>query len=86
MYTRFGNAFASLLFAGFAWLALGVSTAIAAPVSSPCPIGQSQLVGALKASVKPSGGPGNGGFENHEWAAVVARDGKVCAIAFSGPR
>ena len=58
---------------------------MAAPVPSPCPIGQSQLVEALKASVKPSGGPGNGGFETHEWAAVVARDGKVCAVAFSGP-
>ena len=39
---------------------------------------------ALKASVKASGGPGNGGLENHEWAAVVARDGTVCAVAFSG--
>ncbi|WP_352502169.1 MULTISPECIES: heme-binding protein [unclassified Mesorhizobium] len=40
---------------------------------------------ALKANVKASGGPGNGGFDTHEWAAVVARDGTVCAVAFSGP-
>src|SRR3954453_23812592 len=31
-----------------------------------------------------SGGPANGGFENHEWAAVVGRDGIVCAVVFSG--
>ncbi|MBZ9799464.1 heme-binding protein [Mesorhizobium sp. ES1-4] len=40
---------------------------------------------ALKANVRASGGPANGGFENNEWAAVVARDGTVCAVAFSGP-
>jgi hypothetical protein len=33
--------------------------------------------------VKPSGGPTNGGFDNNEWAAVVARDGTVCAITYS---
>ena len=56
----------------------------AVPASVPCPIIHDQLVQALKASVKPSGGPSNGGFENHEWAAVVARDGAVCTVAFSG--
>jgi uncharacterized protein GlcG (DUF336 family) len=34
--------------------------------------------------VKPSGGPGNGGFDTNEWAAVVDRTGAVCAVAFSG--
>jgi uncharacterized protein GlcG (DUF336 family) len=38
----------------------------------------------LRSSVKASGGPENGGFENQEWAAVVGRDGIVCAIAYSG--
>ena len=52
--------------------------------AAPCPVDHDQLVKALKASVKPSGGPGNGGLDTNEWAAVVARDGTVCAIAFSG--
>ena len=51
---------------------------------APCPVTHDQLVKALKASVKPSGGPGNGGLDTNEWAAVVARDGSVCAIAYSG--
>ena len=52
--------------------------------AAQCPVTYDQLVQALKGSVKASGGPGNGGFDNHEWAAVVARDGTVCAVAFSG--
>jgi uncharacterized protein GlcG (DUF336 family) len=39
---------------------------------------------ALKASVKPSGGPSNGGLDNHMWAAVVDRMGVVCAVCYSG--
>jgi uncharacterized protein GlcG (DUF336 family) len=39
---------------------------------------------ALRASVKPSGGPGNGGLDNHMWAAVVDRTGIVRAVCFSG--
>lgn len=50
-----------------------------------CPADHGRLLSALKASVKASGGPGNGGFDTHEWAAVVTRDGVVCAVAFSGP-
>src|SRR5947209_20113163 len=49
-----------------------------------CPVDHAKLAAALRASVKPSGGPANGGFENHEWASVVARDGTVCAVVFSG--
>jgi len=55
-----------------------------AEASAPCPTSYDQLVQALKANVKASGGPGNGGFDNHEWAAAVSRDGAVCAVAFSG--
>ena len=40
--------------------------------AAQCPVTYDQLVQALKGSVKASGGPGNGGFETHEWAAVVA--------------
>src|SRR3954454_17267260 len=52
--------------------------------ASGCPVDHAKLQSALRASVKPSGGPENGGFENHEWASVVARDGTVCAVVFSG--
>ncbi len=49
-----------------------------------CPAAREQLVGALQQSVQPAGGPANGGLENNEWAAVVNRDGVVCAIGYSG--
>lgn len=52
--------------------------------AADCPVDHGKLTAALKASVKASGGPANGGFENHEWASVVARDGAVCAVVFSG--
>jgi len=39
---------------------------------------------ALQASVKPSGGPSNGGLDLNMWATVVDRDGIVCQVAFSG--
>src|SRR5437588_11466421 len=39
---------------------------------------------ALAASVKPTGGRSNGGFDLNMWAAVVDRDGFVCAVVFSG--
>ena len=42
------------------------------------------LGAALKASVQPTGGPDNGGFNLHMWATVVNRDGEVCGVAFSG--
>jgi Haem-degrading len=71
---------AALALAG--WIAIA-GTAVAA---APCPVNHDQLTKALKASVKPSGGPGNGGLDNNEWAAAVARDGTVCAIAFSGSK
>ena len=48
------------------------------------PADHDKLEKALKASVKPSGGPTNGGLDNNEWAAVVNRDGAICAVAFSG--
>jgi hypothetical protein len=38
----------------------------------------------LKASIAPTGGPGNGGFDLHMWASVVDRDGKVWVVARSG--
>ena len=62
--------------------AVSVQTATAAN----CPADHDTLEKALKASVKPSGGPTNGGLDNNEWAALVTRDGVVCAVAFSGAK
>ncbi|MBV8193444.1 MAG: heme-binding protein [Alphaproteobacteria bacterium] len=61
-----------------------IATSAASAWAADCPVNHDQLQQALKQSVKPSGGPGNGGLDNNEWAAVVARDGSICAIAFSG--
>lgn len=36
-------------------------------------------------TVVKEGSGANGGLANQEWAAVVNRDGLICAIAFSGP-
>jgi uncharacterized protein GlcG (DUF336 family) len=55
-----------------------------ARAGAKCPVNADQLVKALKGSVKVSGGPGNGGLDNNMWAAVVARDGVLCAIARTG--
>jgi uncharacterized protein GlcG (DUF336 family) len=38
----------------------------------------------LRASIKPGGGPSNGGLDNHMWAAVVDRNGIVQAVCYSG--
>jgi uncharacterized protein GlcG (DUF336 family) len=54
--------------------------------SAACPVSQGQLQAALRQSVKPSGGPSNGGLDNNEWASVVDRNGAVCAVAFSGKK
>lgn len=51
-----------------------------------CPVTYDKLVQTLRSSVKASGGPSNGGYDNHMWASVVARDGSVCAVAFSGAK
>ena len=55
-------------------------------LAANCPVTHDQLTQALRASVKPSGGPSNGGLDNNEWAAVGARDGSVCAVTFSGSK
>jgi uncharacterized protein GlcG (DUF336 family) len=68
------------------FLSLACWAAFALPAAADCPADQGQLRDALRSSVKASGGPANGGFENHEWAAIVRRDGIVCAVAFSGDR
>jgi hypothetical protein len=64
----------------FALVALYTTSAAAAQ----CPASYETLLKALQSSVKPSGGPSNGGLDNNEWAAIVARDGTICAITYSG--
>jgi uncharacterized protein GlcG (DUF336 family) len=48
------------------------------------PIDHTALVDALKAAIAPTGGPSNGGLDNHMWAAVVDREGIVRAVCYSG--
>ena len=63
-------------------------TAFAAPAvaAQNCPVNHDDLTAALKASLKPGGGPSNGGLDNNEWAAVVDRTGQICALTFSGAK
>src|SRR5258708_2574287 len=56
----------------------------AAALAQSCPADYPTLTKALKAVVKASGGPSNGGLDNHMWAALVSRDGTVCAVTRSG--
>ncbi|MCZ2150911.1 MAG: heme-binding protein [Bryobacterales bacterium] len=46
--------------------------------------GYSALKTALKSVAPAAGNAANGGLNNNMWAAVVNRDGVVCAVAFTG--
>lgn len=81
---RFASATIAVATVVFAWQASGQSQP--APSRENCPVTHEDLTKALKKSAKPSGGPSNGGFDNNEWAAVVTREGVVCAITFSGSK
>ena len=61
-----------------------VSPARASQAGDASPVTHARLLAALKASIKPTGGPSNGGLDNHMWAAVVDRDGVVQAVCYSG--
>lgn len=60
-----------------------VSTALAEATCKELP-GHEALTDALESSIKPTGGPTNGGLETHMWATVVNRAGEVCAVTRSG--
>jgi uncharacterized protein GlcG (DUF336 family) len=64
--------------------ALHTLAASQAHAAGVCPATYDQLNAALKASVKASGGPSNGGLDNNMWATLVTRDGTACAVAYSG--
>ncbi|HVV64988.1 MAG TPA: heme-binding protein [Rhizomicrobium sp.] len=70
------------LFGAAAFFVPAAALAQAQPMK--CPADFDQLSKALKASVKASGGPTNGGLDNNMWAAIVARDGTLCAITRTG--
>jgi uncharacterized protein GlcG (DUF336 family) len=57
-----------------------------ARAADPCAAlpGHAKLRAALQSIVK-EGKERNTGMGNDEWAALVNRDGSVCAVAFSGP-
>lgn len=65
-------------------LSLFALSAAAAPADCAALPDHGKLQAALRASVKASGGDGNGGLDLPMWASMVARDGTVCAVAFSG--
>ncbi|MFK7853346.1 MAG: heme-binding protein [Granulosicoccus sp.] len=62
------------------------NTAVVSAINGACSIlpSHAAITSALRASVAPSGGPTNGGFDLNMWAAVVNRDGVVCAITHTG--
>jgi uncharacterized protein GlcG (DUF336 family) len=64
--------------------AIGLMASAADARASACPVDHAKLTQVLKASVKASGGPSNGGLDNNMWGAVVGRDGVVCAVTFTG--
>lgn len=80
--TRFTQLTGLLVLLAFSANVLAES-AIPRPDCSGLP-SHSVLVQVLKDNVAASGGPSNGGLDNHMWATLVNRDGAVCAVAFSG--
>jgi uncharacterized protein GlcG (DUF336 family) len=71
---------------GLAATLAAVTLAATSPAwaKAQCPVDYDKLSEVLKQNVKASGGPDSGGLPVNEWAAVVNRDGVVCAVAFSG--
>ena len=67
-------------------LLLAAGTVSAEPVVDICPDEASKTIihDVLKSILKGVQVQENGGFGFHMWANVVNRDGKVCAVAFSG--
>jgi uncharacterized protein GlcG (DUF336 family) len=67
---------------------LVVMSSIALPQNRPTQCNglptHAELKSALTTAVK-DGQDGNGGLGNQSWAAIVNRDGVVCAVVFSGP-
>src|SRR5262245_57600151 len=69
----------SFIVAAVSLCMLGATSAWA-QVSSDCPTTYAALKAALDSAVQTE----TSGLNLHMWASVVARDGSVCAVAFSG--
>jgi hypothetical protein len=71
------KAFALRIIMGAAVGVLSIPAVIAQPRTdqpteqAQCPADHDRLADILKKSVKQSGGPTNGGFDNNEWAVIV---------------
>jgi hypothetical protein len=74
----------TLMLATVAGVTLVLSASAQAQEKHQCPVDHDKLQQVLKQNVQASGGPDNGGLPVNEWAAVVNRDGVVCAVVFSG--
>ena len=63
---------------------LAATTALVAPAAfagnTNCPVSQAALASALANAVAQN----NGGLQLNMWATVVNREGRVCAVAYSG--
>lgn len=69
------------------WVVTGIAFfGITSTVKADCSRlpNHTELTNALKAAVKPAGGPSNGGLDLNMWATIIDQDGTVCTVAFSG--
>lgn len=68
----------------FAFAAMLAAAPLAAQFDCAGLPSHADLTATLKASIGPTGGPTNGGFDFHAWAVLVNRDSEVCAVTMSG--
>ena len=66
----------------FLTLGLNHAPALAQPAGQSCPGAPTH--GALRAALVAAQAQANGGLGFHMWASVVDRDGRVCAVSFTG--
>ena len=67
------------------FIGLGISIVASAALAQPGPCSGLPTWAALKSALQAAvGHAGNGGLGFNMWATVVAPDGTVCAVAFSG--
>ena len=67
------------------WFPSGAVAASSKPISGCGALPDHAKLKAARQAVVKQGRDANTGMGNQEWAAVVNRDGLVCAVVFSGP-
>src|SRR5262245_7736268 len=83
MTERFGfGKFLTLIVALASGMAMAPTTASAQAISNNC--ANLPTNGALKSALTHAVGDEASGLNLNMWATIVARDGTVCAVAFSG--